>query len=39
MDAAEYDVLAYMTFPTAYRAKLRAAVTLERLNKRGQAPR
>ena len=33
MDAAEDDVLAYMTFPAAHRAKLHSTNTLERLNK------
>jgi transposase-like protein len=33
MNAAEDDVLAYMTFPAAHRAKLHSTNTLERLNK------
>jgi transposase-like protein len=33
MDAAENDVLAYMTFPPAHRQKLHSTNTLERLNK------
>lgn len=33
MDAAENDVLAYMTFPNAHRQKLHSTNTLERLNK------
>jgi transposase-like protein len=33
MDAAENDVLAYMTFPAAHRQKLHSTNTLERLNK------
>ncbi len=32
MDEAEADVLAYMTFPTAHRAKLHSVNPLERLN-------
>ncbi len=32
MDEAEHDVLAYMTFPAAHRAKLHSTNTLERLN-------
>ena len=32
MDEAETDVLAYMTFPTAHRAKLHSTNPLERLN-------
>jgi putative transposase len=32
MDEAETDVLAYMTFPTAHRAKLHSVNPLERLN-------
>lgn len=32
LDAAETDVLAYMTFPTAHRAKLHSTNPLERLN-------
>jgi putative transposase len=33
MEAAEDDVLAYMTFPAAHRTKLHSTNTLERLNK------
>jgi hypothetical protein len=33
MEAAEDDVLAYMTFPAAHRQKLHSTNTLERLNK------
>jgi len=33
MDAAEYDVLAFMQFPKELRAKLHSTNTLERLNK------
>ncbi len=33
MEAAEDDVLAYMTFPAAHRVKLHSTNTLERLNK------
>ncbi len=33
MEAAEDDVLAYMTFPAAHRQKLHRTNTLERLNK------
>jgi hypothetical protein len=33
MDAAEHDVLAYMTFPEQHRAKLHSTNPLERLNK------
>jgi transposase-like protein len=32
MDAAEEDVLAYMTFPAAHRAKLHSTNSIERLN-------
>ena len=32
LDEAETDVLAYMTFPTAHRAKLHSTNPLERLN-------
>jgi putative transposase len=32
MDEAETDVLAYMTFPAAHRAKLHSVNPLERLN-------
>ena len=32
MDASETDVLAYMTFPAAHRAKLHSVNPLERLN-------
>ena len=32
MDEAETDVLAYMTFPTAHRAKLHSTNPIERLN-------
>ena len=32
MDEAEPDVLAYMTFPTAHRAKLHSTNPIERLN-------
>jgi putative transposase len=32
MDEAEYDVLAYMTFPAAHRAKLHSTNPIERLN-------
>src|SRR6185312_6783375 len=32
LDAAETDVLAYMTFPAAHRAKLHSTNPLERLN-------
>ena len=32
MDEAEHDVLAYMAFPAAHRAKLHSTNTLERLN-------
>jgi putative transposase len=32
MDGAEEDVLAYMTFPTAHRAKLHSTNPIERLN-------
>ena len=35
MDAAEEDVLAYMHFPIAHRAKLHSTNPLERLNKMG----
>ena len=33
MDAAEHDVLAYMTFPEQHRVKLHSTNPLERLNK------
>ena len=33
MDAAEHDVLAYMTFPAQHRTKLHSTNPLERLNK------
>ncbi|MBB4860815.1 transposase-like protein [Novosphingobium chloroacetimidivorans] len=33
MDAAEHDVLAYMTFPEQHRGKLHSTNSLERLNK------
>ena len=33
MDAAEHDVLAYMTFPEQHRAKLHSTNPMERLNK------
>jgi len=33
MDAAEHDVLAYMTFPQQHRTKLHSTNPLERLNK------
>ena len=33
MDAAEHDVLAYMTFPAQHRVKLHSTNPLERLNK------
>src|SRR5882724_2845317 len=33
MDEAEYDVLAFMDFPAAHRAKLHSTNPLERLNK------
>jgi transposase-like protein len=32
MDAAEHDVLAYMGFPAAHRAKLHSTNPIERLN-------
>jgi putative transposase len=32
MDSAEHDVLAFMTFPTAHRAKLHSTNPIERLN-------
>jgi putative transposase len=32
MDEAEPDVLAYMTFPAAHRAKLHSTNPIERLN-------
>ena len=32
MDSAEEDVLAYMTFPAAHRAKLHSTNPIERLN-------
>jgi transposase-like protein len=35
MDAAEADVLAFMTFPKELRAKLHSTNPLERLNKMG----
>ena len=33
MDDAETDVLAYMTFPRAYRVQLRTANPIERVNR------
>jgi transposase-like protein len=32
MDEAEYDVLAYMTFPREHRAKLHSINPIERIN-------